>query len=390
MITVSEAKSIIQESVHALPPAHRSIGAAAGLMLAEDVYAQTDIPAFEQSSMDGYAIRFEDKAFALHIRGEMPAGAESEIVFEKGEAVRIFTGAPLPAGADTIVMQENVLVKDGMIHIQDETLAKGQHVRNKGAETKVGSLAMRKDTHLSPAAIGFLAGLGIHEVLVYPLPSVCLLVTGKELQTPGKPLNRGQVYESSSYSLTAALRQSGVYDIRVIQVDDDLALLKNELATALEVSDLILITGGVSVGDYDFVVQAAGLCGVEQLFHKVKQKPGKPLYFGMKDNKPVFGLPGNPSSVLTCFYNYVASALALLSRRPTGIRVTEAVLDHSYSKPVGLTHFLKGFYRAGSVSILGAQESYRMSSFAEANCLICLEELRGDFMAGEKVAVILI
>ena len=390
MITVNEAKELIRSRINVLEPVRRSLLQAASGVLAEDIYAITDIPAFEQSSMDGYAIRFADKDRQLEVRGEMAAGAGSVIQLSPGTAVRIFTGAPLPEGADTVVMQEKVIREGDFITINDPSLAEGFAVRGKGSEARAGALALPKDTPLSPAAIGFLAGIGVSQVTVYASPLVSILVTGNELQTPGEPLGTGQVYESNSYSLTAALREAGITNIHVLRIEDNLNSLKYQLATVLEWTDLVLLTGGISVGDYDFVLEAANHCKVEQVFHKVRQKPGKPLYFGMKDRIPVFGLPGNPSSVLSCFYNYVLPAVEMLSRKKDPVRTAKAILDMGYRKPAGLTHFLKANFTDGRVKILNAQLSYQLSSFAEANCLLVLEEERDVYEAGEQVQVMLL
>jgi molybdopterin molybdotransferase len=168
---------------------------------------------------------------------------------------------------------------------------------------------LKESEYLSPAAIGFLAALGIARVRVYRRPAISMVITGNELQLPGKELLYGQVYEANSFMLKAALQQLHFGDIPVFYADDHLGRLTSTLQSALSTSDVVLLCGGISVGDYDFVLQAATDCDVEKLFHKVKQRPGKPLYFGRKENKIVFGLPGNPSSVLTCFYEYVIEGL---------------------------------------------------------------------------------
>jgi molybdopterin molybdotransferase len=169
--------------------------------------------------------------------------------------------------------------------------------------------------------------------------------------------------------------------------DDNLEVLTGILKEALEQSDLVLLTGGVSVGDYDFVLEAAGKCGVSTLFHKVKQRPGKPLFFGKKEQKLVFGLPGNPSSVLSCFYQYVLPALQILSKRNVTLQTTDVPLSKSFRKNASLTFFLKGFYNGASVSILDAQESYRLSSFARANCLVQINESVTECKEGELVQI---
>ncbi len=387
LISVKEAKTCIAENIPELPVVRLPLADAPNHILAEDIYAITDIPPFEQSSVDGYAFLFEDTDKPLTIHGEMPAGAEKQWELKKGQATRIFTGGPLPVGANTVVMQEKTTIENEKLLIHDKQLVHGSNVRNKGAEIKKGALAMQKDSLLSPAAIGFLAGIGIETIPVYPTPSVSIIVTGKELQKPGKDLQFGQIYESNSFLLKAALRQIDVTDVKIFQADDDLQLLKSVLENALQESDVVLLTGGVSVGDYDFVLEASKLCGVNKLFHKVKQRPGKPLFFGKKDSKLVFGLPGNPSSVLTCFYEYVVPALEAMSHKNNSIKSVTAKLATSYIKNTGLTHFLKGTYADGKATPLNAQESFRLSSFAQANCLICLEEDRTEYAAGETVEV---
>ncbi len=390
MISVQEAKAIISANLIPLAPVVLSLEQANNHILAADVFAICDIPAFAQSSMDGYALKFNDRHQPLSITGEMAAGVSETFEIAMGEAARIFTGAPLPVGADTVVMQEKVEVREGKLFIKDENLQFGLNVRDQGAEIKEKALAMEKGSYLSPAALGFLAQLGITEVKVYPMPKVGIILTGKELRKPGEKLQFGQVYESNSYALTAALNNAGINDIQVYTADDDLDILKNILADVLEEKDVVLLTGGVSVGNYDFVVEAARLCGVNQLFHKVRQKPGKPLYVGRREEKLIFGLPGNPSSVLSCFYNYVLPTLHQLSQRENTVTEIQATLNAPYRKPAGLTHFLKGHYQNGKVEPLNAQESFRLSSFALANCLICLPEEMEDFKIGDTLTTLLL
>jgi len=377
MITVEEAKKIIEEQVSPLKPIQVMLTDAAGLVLATAIYADMDIPAFPQSSMDGYAFSFSgwQTNKTLHIAGEMAAGSAETISYSPEQAVRIFTGAAVPGGTDTVVMQEKVTTVNGELFIEDDKLKAGGNVRPTGSEIKTGALALPAGTFLSPAAIGFLAGIGITNVNAWPKPTISIIVTGKELQQPGKPLQYGQVYESNSATLKAALKQINISEVKICWADDDLDILKQILQTELTKSDVVLLTGGISVGDYDFVLEAATQCGIIQLFHRLKQRPGKPLYFGKKVDQLVFGLPGNPSSVLTCFYEYVLPALQQLSnRKNTGLKKLSVSLGKALDKPSGLTHFLKGYYDGERVVQLDAQESYRLSSFAKANCLIKINE----------------
>jgi len=392
MTNVIEAKKLIDENVSSLEPVTLPLQQAAGLILADDVHATMDIPAFPQSSMDGYAFSFEGwkKNNRLKIKGEVAAGSNETFTLLPENAVRIFTGAAVPAGADTVIMQEKTKVENGELKIEDDNLQIGASVRPKGSEIKAGALAIEKENVLSPAAIGFLAGIGITEVKVYPNPSITIIITGNELQQPGRQLEYGQVYESNSFSLKAALNQLQIEKVEILHATDKPEIVTGTLQKALRQSDVILVTGGISVGEYDFVLQAANECGVEKLFHKVKQRPGKPLYFGKKENKVVFGLPGNPSSVLTCFYQYVTLAMERLCKRKISLQIIRVPLLRPFQKNTGLTHFLKGFYDGKTAVPLDAQESYRLSSFARANCLIEIDEDITSLKEGQLVSIYLL
>jgi len=394
MISVTEAKTIINNNTVSLPPAECLLDMAAGKILAEDVYATIDIPAFPQSSMDGYAFAYNDwrQNKKLLLEGEIAAGKNEKNTLTAGKAIRIFTGAPVPPGADTVIMQEKVIINIAAngtkeLLIEDEAIQQGNSVRPKGSEIKKDDLALEKGTVLTPAAIGFLAGIGVTTVKTFPNPSISIIITGNELQQAGKPLEYGQVYESNSFTLTAALQHLHIEGIKIYKAVDDLKTVTDVLAAALQQSDIVLLTGGISAGDYDFVLQAAENCGVQKLFHKIKQRPGKPLYFGTKETKLVFGLPGNPSSVLTCFYEYVLAAIEILTCRKVSLQSIHAPLLKPFRKSAVLTHFLKGSYNGTTVDILDAQESYRLSSFARANCFVKINEDVMECAAGEMMEV---
>jgi molybdopterin molybdotransferase len=389
MISVTEARKIIGEKIQPLLPVQATLAHASGYRLAEDIYAAADIPNFQQSSMDGYAFAFDQwkRTGKLIIEGESAAGDKQIAGIEGPKAIRIFTGAPVPAGADTVVMQEKVRAENEYLFIDDESLKAGNNIRAKGSEIRQGELALAKGSILGPAAIGFLAGIGITHLKIYPKPSVTIIVTGNELQEPGNLLEYGQVYESNSYALSAALKQLGIGNIVVKKAKDKLDELVQVLANALNESELVLLTGGVSVGDYDYVVKATEACGVQQLFHKIKQRPGKPLYLGIKDNKMVFGLPGNPSSVLSCFYQYVIPAIGNMCTQPLALQKINVPLANTVQKSISFTQFLKAYFDGGTVTSLDAQESYRMHSFARANCMIELGEEAKTYQQGEIVTV---
>ena len=387
MISVNEAKQIILRSALPKKSSLIPLSEAFGLVTSGAVIASTDIPNFAQSSMDGYALKFANKNQQLNVIGEMAAGASVQLKIENGEATRIFTGAPLPENADTVVMQEKIRLENNLLIIEDENLTQGTNVRPKGAEVKKGEVAMKEGTYLSAAAIGFLAGIGCSEVSVYTPPKIAIILTGNELQDPGNPLEFGQVYEANSFQLKAVLHQIGIQNIEVFRAEDDPKELHKVLENAIEKNDVVLLNGGVSVGDYDFVTEVANTCGVEEKFHKIKQKPGKPLFFGTKENTLVFGLPGNPSSSLTCFYEYVLPTLEKVMGLHSSVTETAAIVTHDYPKPAGLTHFLKAFYSNGKVTPLHAQESFRLHSFAQANCFIVLPEESLGCKENDKVTI---
>lgn len=387
MISVEQAKQFIKEYIQALAPVRLPLDQSFHKIVAEDIFAPIDLPVFAQSGMDGYAFGFMENTYEYTLVGEVAAGDGEQIVLQPGHAVRIFTGAPVPKGADTIIMQEKVKVKENSLFLNDDQLKKGHNYRAIGSDIQKGDLAVKAGHLLTPAVAGFLAALGIDHVSVYPSPRVAILVTGDELQKVGQPLSFGQIYEANSYSLRAALALLGISSVFIHTVADDLHQLDKCIKEAFQLSDLVLITGGVSVGDRDYTREALTQGGFKIVFHGVRQKPGKPLLFGIKGAKPVFGLPGNPSSVLTCFYQYVYPAIAQLMKKEVITETTSAIIQANYQKPSGITHFLRAQLQNGKVSIRNGQESYRLESFAHADAFIVLAENIIEVKAGDSVIV---
>lgn len=391
MISVYEAQKLIKNHINVLQPKLCLVEQAVGLVLAEDVRAQIDMPSFRQSAMDGYAFNYH--GWQLHgkltIQETVQAGKANATLEDHGRAVRIFTGAVVPHNADTVVMQEKVIVEHDLLTMTDNELKQGNNVREKGSQIQKDQIALEKNTKLSPAAIGYLISIGVTEVLVYPRPKISIIATGNELQKIGLPLEQGMVYESNTHTLAAALKLLHL-EATFYHVTDDLALVKEKMSDALESSDIVLMIGGVSVGDFDFVPKAAMLNDVHTIFHKIKQRPGKPIFFGIKSNTPIFGLPGNPSSVLSCFYLYVLPALGQMSLLDYGPKSIDALIKHGYEKNTGLTHFLKGYYDGHTVIALTGQESFKMNTYAVSNCLIEISEETTTIAVGEKVKIHLI
>ncbi len=390
MISVHEAKSLVLSHTPPPVPVRVPLERATGLVLAEDIFSPLDIPPFRQSSMDGYAFRWEGfrAGTPLPVTGTVQAGATSLPAPGPGEAVRIFTGAPVPEGADTVVMQEKVEVSGTTIRILDPGISPGDNVRPRGSQTAGGDLVLKAGVRLGPGSVGLLAGLGLTEINVFGTPRTGILLTGRELVPPGHPLQPGQVYESNSFSLRAALSEAGIAPHLIANVDDEPEQTFEAIASGLASCQLLLVTGGISVGDYDFVHGALRRNGVETIFYKVKQKPGKPLYCGRRGDTLVFGLPGNPGSVLSCFYQYVVPAIRIMTGRDPGFaHELYRKLAGDFTKNPGLTHFVKGRITGDEVTVLHAQESYKMNAFSESDCLIQLDEDRDRFRKGEPVQV---
>lgn len=388
MITVEQAKQIIKEHSTFFRIRKMDLIDAMGKVLADDVLSPIATPPFDQSAMDGYAFSFQkwDKKSNLRIVGEVQAGANYKAPLQPNEAVRIFTGAAVPETCDTVIAQEKVQLKNNFFQVLEDDITLGRNVRLQASQSQANQIILKKGHLLTPPSISLLANVGIDEVWVYDCPTIGIIVTGKELVQPGEILSKGQIFESNSFALQAVLKQLHLTPSFIQWVDDDLQATEQAVKKGLQ-CDILLITGGVSVGDYDFVAQALQNCGVQKLFHKIKQKPGKPLFFGQHDKGLVFALPGNPAAVLTCFYEYVAEAIGIFTRKIYFDKI-EIILGNSYSKKEGLTHFVKGKTENGKVFILDGQESYLVNSFSIADCLVELPEHETHFEAGRVVKVL--
>ncbi|MEW6470176.1 MAG: gephyrin-like molybdotransferase Glp [Bacteroidota bacterium] len=387
MISVRKAKKLVTEHARLLATEVIPPDRAAGRVLAEHVYSPLHLPPFDQSAMDGYAVKFDGNAVSFKVMAETAAGASFSGKLRSGQAVRIFTGAPVPGGADAVIMQEKVKVSGRVITVEEGALVRWANIRPAGSDLMKGALALRRGMMLNAAAAGLLASMGKKSVSVYAGPRVSILVTGNELQPAGTKLRPGKIYESNSVALLAALRRMGLSDVTCYGAPDKEERIRATLRKAARGSDMVLLTGGISVGDYDFAGAALKNIGVRTVFHKVRQKPGKPLFFGKKGAKLFFALPGNPASVLTCFYEYVFPALRKMSGHPDFFMdEVKAPSRSAYSKRAGMSHFLKGKLDAG-VHILPGQESYKLGSFAGANCLVFLDEKTEQVRKGDFVKV---
>ncbi len=390
MISVEEAKILIVKSSFRLNPVCREISKSLRCVLAEDLFSPLNYPPFDQSAMDGFAIFHSDipGKVEIEIVGESPAGNPYKEKISSGQSVRVFTGGKIPEGADAVIVQEKVSIENGKIISEEKQIIKGANIRENGSQIKKGELVLKKGTVLNPGAIGFLASLGITEVKVFPEPKVSIIVTGNELQKSGNPLVNGQIYESNSFALKSALESINIPSVNIVIIGDDEKITKETLSKEINNSDVVLVSGGISVGKYDFVGKCLEELQVENVFYKISQKPGKPMFFGRKNDCLIFGLPGNPASALSCFYEYVITSLKIMQGfSDISLKKVCLKIISDYKKKEGLSLFLKGKTMEDKVEILSGQESNNIGAFAFADCLIYLPAEKGNVKSGEFVEV---
>ncbi len=390
MISIAEAiKSVKNNIKPLLKPTTKKVEKAGGYLLFEAIKSPINMPPFRQSAMDGYAINMHD-SLIYNLIGEIKAGDSQQFKLEKGEAVRIFTGAPVPDSANAVVMQEKVITDGNSITLEQDASLE-LNIRPLGEQVKKGHTALNKGSKLTPAAIGYLISLGITEVSVFKKPNIAIISTGNELVEAGTDLPYGKIFESNSKMLLSALYNLKYYDVTLYKVEDVYSKTINTIRTAISKNDLVLITGGISVGDYDFVEQALTELQVETCFYKVKQKPGKPLFYGKKDNTQIFALPGNPAAALSCFYIYVYIALqGMMNRDILELERTNAKSVSSFNKKGDRPQFLKAIYDNGLVEILEGQNSSMLQTFAHSNALVFAPEAVTTIKANDILEVIIL
>ncbi len=365
-------------------------------VIAQDVSAVIDSPVFDNSSMDGYAVRAVEAATGNQLKVNatvQAAGGDLGVHCAPGEAVRVFTGAVIPEGADAVIMQEDVERRGDRIAII-EGVEPGENIRRQGSDVCAGQKLLRRGEVMTPTRLGLLASQGIPEIPVHARPLVQIVTTGDELVEPGAPLIPGEIYNSNSPMLQAAVSKAGGIGAASHACDEP-GELKEVLSRALAAADMVVIAGGVSVGERDFVKEALTDLGVITEFWRVKVKPGKPFVFGRHpDGTLVFGLPGNPVSAYVTFSLFVVPVI----RKLLGYEVTEGsvglgevsgVATEVMSNPGDRPHYLRGICEGGKVRLSGTQQSHAIYGLSRANCLIRLgpeEEIKvGDAVSGFSI-----
>ncbi|MCZ0988737.1 molybdopterin molybdotransferase MoeA [Streptomyces diastatochromogenes] len=423
--SVDEHLEDILTTVRPLEPIELQLLDAQGCVLVDDVTVPVSLPPFDNSSMDGYAVRVADVAGAteefpavLEVVGDVAAGAAHLVQVGPGQTARIMTGAPLPPGAEAVVPVEWTdgglgegrpagcgpapwpRGRGGQVRVHRPAEARA-HVRARGSDVKAGDLALEAGTILGPPQIALLAAIGRGTVRVRPRPRVVVLSTGSELVQPGEELGKGQIYDSNSFALTAAARDAGAIAYRVGAVADDADILRSAIEDQLIRADLLVTTGGVSVGAYDVVKEALSHVGDEDEagggidFRKIAMQPGKPQGFGSigRDHTPLLALPGNPVSSYVSFELFVRPAIRTLMgledvHRPR----TRATLrsDKALRSPKGRRQFLRGTYADGEVTPVGGSGSHLIAALAHADALIVVPEDMESVEPGTDVEVVLL
>ncbi|MBB5080703.1 molybdotransferase-like divisome protein Glp [Nonomuraea endophytica] len=383
----------ILATVRTLAPLELELERSLGTTLAEEVSSPVPLPPFDNSAMDGYAVRAADLAavpVTLPVIDDVAAGSDELRAVGPGHAVRIMTGAPVPAGADTVVPVE--WTDGGTVTVTiNQAAPTGNAIRRAGEDVLAGEVVLRPGTVIGPAQLGIVAGVGRRRVWVRPRPRVVVLSTGAELVEPGLPLGPGQIWDSNSFTLTAAVRESGGDGYRAATVGDDPAKFLEQLDAQLVRADAIITSGGVSMGAYEPVKEALAPLGTVR-FEKVAMQPGMPQGFGVvgEDQVPIFALPGNPVSSFVSFMLFVRPALRKMRGLPAGAPETlTAHVAGSLRSPAGRRSYLRGVLSDdGTVTPVRGQGSHQLAALASANALILVPEDVTDVPAGASVQVI--
>ena len=396
-LTVTAARERILAASAAVSGREKSaLRDALGRVLAEDIISPVNVPGHTNSAMDGYAISSNDipggETREFRVVATAYAGKPVSLSCGPGECVRIMTGAPMPAGTDTVIMQEQVQINDPRHALIGAGHRPGQNVRQAGEDILKGSIVLGSGRTLTPADLGVIASLGVFEVSVYRRPRVAFFSTGDELRSAGEVLGEGDVYDSNRYSLYGMLKKLNVELLDLGNISDDPVELRRAFESAADMADVVISSGGVSVGEADYTKSILEETG-DVSFWKIAMKPGRPLTFGHLDNALFFGLPGNPVAVMVTFYQFVLPALHYMATgNPYVPFLVQAVAREPFRKRPGRFEFARGVLKQEvdggfSVASTGQQGSGILTSMSTGNCFVLLPEQSAGIASGEVVQV---
>ncbi|HZO63070.1 MAG TPA: gephyrin-like molybdotransferase Glp [Gaiellaceae bacterium] len=388
LLTVEAAQRLVLERARPLAAERVPLGEAAGRVLAESATAVVDLPPFPSSAMDGYAVRAADTPGTLPVTGRIAAGTPSPAALDPGAAMGIATGGVVPPGADAVIQHERVVERDNRIEIAG-AVEPGTNVRPVGRDVAAGAVVAAAGTVLGAAQIGALAAAGVPEVACARRPRVAVLTTGTELREPGSPLGPGEVYEANGLMLAAQLAAEGAVVARLAAVADDESEHRRAIEQGLD-HDVLVTSGGVSVGPHDLVRRVEAELGVEEVFWRVAVRPGKPVAFGVRGSVLVFGLPGNPVSSLVACELFVRPAIrALQGAADPGPRFAAGRLATAVERNEARDDLLRARATVGGDGVelepVAGQESHMIARAAEANALVLVPRGEGGLPAGSTV-----
>ncbi|MFH1995797.1 MAG: gephyrin-like molybdotransferase Glp [Candidatus Omnitrophota bacterium] len=379
MISFEKAYSTVISTVRKLGPTELLLSEAAGCVLAEDVRSPLDMPPFDKSAMDGYALRANDAARApvfLRCVGTVKAGNFSRRVLRKGECFKIMTGSPVPKGADCVVMVENTETTPGGVCFK-KSAKKRENICLKGEDIRTGAVVLRKGSVVRPSEVAIAASLGRKSLKVYRRPTVAVLNTGDEITEPGGRLSYGKIYNSNGPMLVSLLSSIDATTTYLGIAKDSKRGLTRAVKKGLT-HDIFLISGGVSMGDYDLVPSVLAACGAKEVFHKISMKPGKPVFFGMRKNSYVFGVPGNPVSTFLAFEVFIKPAYDAMMRKKPFLRTVRGVLKDDFKQKPGRKHFVPVAAvctkdRVEVIPVKGYHGSADIASLSRANAFMIID-----------------
>jgi molybdopterin molybdotransferase len=388
-LSIDEARAQVLAAVRPLPSEDVAVQDALGRVLAEDIVAQRDVPSFANSAMDGFAVRSGPAGRALRVVGESRAGAPSAVPVGEGEAVRISTGAALPEGADAVLQVECVTVDGDRVTLGDD-VDPGRNVRPAGDDVRAGATVLPRGARMGAAEIGIAVVAGRGTVACAHTPRVVVLATGDELVAPGEPLGPGQLHNSNAATLAALATQSGARVLRTGVVADTEHATRAAIAAALDEADVLVLSGGVSVGPHDHVKPALEALGVHEVFWRVALRPGRPTWFGTREDTLVFGLPGNPVSAMVTFMLFARPALGAMQGAPHAPEWVVARLAEAIPRHPDRDECVRVSLSDGLATPTGPQGSHQLSSMLGADGFAIVTAGTGSAQPGDQVVVELV